>query len=78
MAKEQCSNCRYFLQSEEAPTEGLCRRFPPVPIIVTDVKMIPGRDGPTPQTSQRQMSFFPLMSSEDGYCGEWTLRKDVH
>lgn len=47
-----CSTCKFFMQQTEE--QGLCRRFPPVPLIHPN--------GPT-------ISVFPPMLNE-GYCGE--------
>lgn len=47
-----CKNCKFFLAATDA--DGLCRRFPPVPLIHPN--------GPT-------FSVFPPMLNE-GYCGE--------
>lgn len=75
---EQCGTCRFFLKDTENPTEGICRRYPPQTHILTDVQMIPGKSGVTPQTTQRQGAFFPTMSSENGWCGCFEIRRDVH
>lgn len=49
---QTCATCKFFmLQTEE---QGLCRRFPPVPLI---------------QPNDQTVSVFPPMLHE-GWCGE--------
>jgi|HubBroStandDraft_6_1064221.scaffolds.fasta_scaffold04429_17 hypothetical protein len=75
---ENCGLCRFFLPDTDKPTEGICRRYPPETHILTDVQVVPGKSGPTPQTTQRQGAFFPSMAAETGWCGEYAIRRDVH
>jgi len=47
-----CATCKFFLATTDA--DGLCRRFPPVPLVYE---------------GNQTISVFPPMLSE-GYCGE--------
>ena len=47
-----CQNCKFFLATTD--TDGLCRRFPPVPLVYE---------------GNQTISVFPPMLNE-GYCGE--------
>ena len=56
---DACQTCTFFLSSDDA--QGLCRRFPPVPLIHVN--------GPV-------VSVFPPMLNE-GRCGEFKSKNGV-
>ena len=67
--KDCCATCRYWA-TEDRKT-GLCRRFPPRPIMLgmgqPSVLTDPARAAPQPII----MSYYPNMM-EHGWCGEHT------
>lgn len=64
----KCGSCIFFLQSEGSAREGLCRRFPPSPLVVK-VKVSP--ENPH---GERVLSHFPPMLAA-GSCGEHVAPK---
>jgi hypothetical protein len=74
---ESCATCRYFKIIQ--PEEGICRRYPPTPIVMTDIQMQLTPQGPQPQSINKQGSLFPVLSAKDGWCGEHTIKPvDLH
>jgi len=57
-----CGNCVYFSQAKEHQGlgDGICRRFPPTPIVI---------DGDKWATA-----YTPV--TEKGWCGEWDMEFD--
>jgi hypothetical protein len=71
MAEERvCGGCTWFVLEEnkfnpEAPKEGQCRRFPPVPMII----------GKGPMGLMME-SFYPHMAADNRACGEYSPGRD--
>lgn len=68
---EQCSNCRFWLESEFATyPKGDCRRYPKTPRVRPEFR---GPDqGQTPDRYVSSFEFPPMEPT--GWCGEWNAK----
>lgn len=72
LSNRKCSGCEHFLLLEESG--GLCRRFPPVPMVVGmnqgPQQVLANKPRPIVPIIQ---PFFPRVGSED-VCGEYSMK----
>lgn len=65
---ETCSTCKFFMHSEGAPM-GVCRRYPPLPIVIGMRERSVLQRGPGPNVEPVIGSFYPEMFPVS-VCGE--------
>ena len=69
-----CATCRYW--ASEDTKQGLCRRGPPIPMMIgmgTIQAPVIANPNPPPQQQPIIMSYFPNMLAH-GWCGEFKGR----
>jgi hypothetical protein len=62
VGKESCEKCKFWTWAKNQGNKGVCRRFPPIPMMV-------GANDQGPIIGSQ----FPIMMGE-GWCGEYAVK----